>query len=389
MQSRYRPKERNGAPARFLREPLGGGPARRLAEARENAASSFVGVTTDGAPVPGLFPLSGPGPAFALDGLARAGHAWLTGLTPQQREATRFAVDAPEWRLWCNIHPFLVRHGVPLETLDGQGREAGLALAGQALSPAGFQTVRDVMRLNETVRELTGKDDEYGEWLYWLSLFGEPSAREPWGFQLDGHHLNLNVMAVGGQLVLTPTFLGSEPVEADAGAYAGTRVFAQEEALGLALMRALPAALQRRATVADELPGDVLGTAFRDNLVLGYAGVRYADMPAGAQALARRLVAVYTGRAREPHASAWQVQVEAHLGETWFAWAGGTGEADAFYYRLHSPVILIEFDHQDGLALESDGPSRHHIHTLVRTPNGNDYGADLLRQHRERVPHPH
>jgi hypothetical protein len=24
---------------------------------------------------------------------------------------------------------------------------------------------------------------------------------------------------------------------------------------------------------------------------------------------------------------------------------------------------------------------RTHIHTVVRTPNGNDYGKDLLRQH--------
>ena len=26
-------------------------------------------------------------------------------------------------------------------------------------------------------------------------------------------------------------------------------------------------------------------------------------------------------------------------------------------------------------------PIRQHIHAVVRTPNGNDYGKDLLRQH--------
>lgn len=26
-------------------------------------------------------------------------------------------------------------------------------------------------------------------------------------------------------------------------------------------------------------------------------------------------------------------------------------------------------------------PTRDHIHVVVRTPNGNDYGKDLLRQH--------
>lgn len=62
-----------------------------------------------------------------------------------------------------------------------------------------------------------------------------------------------------------------------------------------------------------------------------------------------------------------------------------TGSDDVFYYRIHSPVIFIEFDHQGPVALP--GPRnvaiRDHIHSVVRTPNGNDYGKDLLRQHYE------
>ena len=72
-----------------------------------------------------------------------------------------------------------------------------------------------------------------------------------------------------------------------------------------------------------------------------------------------------------------------HLGETYFAWMGGYDDDSVFYYRVHSPVLLIEFDHQAGIALDNDEPSRNHIHTVVRTPNGNDYGKDLLRQHYE------
>jgi len=29
------------------------------------------------------------------------------------------------------------------------------------------------------------------------------------------------------------------------------------------------------------------------------------------------------------------------------------------------------------------GPVKTHIHTVVRTPNGNDYGKDLLKEHLE------
>ena len=52
-----------------------------------------------------------------------------------------------------------------------------------------------------------------------------------------------------------------------------------------------------------------------------------------------------------------------------------------------SPVILIEFDQVAGIAYDNDAPSRDHIHTVVRTPNGNDYGRDLLRQHYSRHDH--
>jgi hypothetical protein len=87
----------------------------------------------------------------------------------------------------------------------------------------------------------------------------------------------------------------------------------------------------------------------------------------------------------EGHAAVRLAEVEAHLAETYFYWIGEVGPEAAFYYRIHSPVILIEFDHQGPVALRGDRQvaNRDHIHTVVRTPNGNDYGKDLLRQHYE------
>jgi hypothetical protein len=57
------------------------------------------------------------------------------------------------------------------------------------------------MKLNEHALEITGKPEEYGEWFYWVSVFGTPSASEPWGWQIDGHHLNVNCFVLGDQLV--------------------------------------------------------------------------------------------------------------------------------------------------------------------------------------------
>ena len=68
---------------------------------------------------------------------------------------------------------------------------------------------------------------------------------------------------------------------------------------------------------------------------------------------------------------------------------GDTRPGGVFYYRIHSPVVLIEFDHQPGIVYANNEPTRDHIHTVVRTPNGNDYGKDLLRQHYVLHPHSH
>jgi hypothetical protein len=63
------------------------------------------------------------------------------------------------------------------------------------------------------------------------------------------------------------------------------------------------------------------------------------------------------------------------------------GEESAFYYRIQSPVVMIEFDHHKGVVLNNLEPEKFHVHTIVRTPNGNDYGMDLLRLHYETAPH--
>jgi hypothetical protein len=79
--------------------------------------------------------------------------------------------------------------------------------------------------------------------------------------------------------------------------------------------------------------------------------------------------------------------VEEHFSNTYFCWIGGQENNQPFYYRIQSPVTLIEFDHHAGVFLDNSEPQDFHVHTLVRTPNGNDYGIDLIRQHYENSPH--
>jgi Protein of unknown function (DUF3500) len=350
-------------------------------------AEPFKGLTLDGTLLPDLFPVQKTG--IATTPITDAARAFLTSLSDGQRARALFPLESDAWRRWSNIHPFLMRHGVSLDEMSPAQREAALALVRESLSAQGFQTARDVMRLNELVLAITGSHAEYGEWLYWMSVMGTPSADGPWGWQIDGHHLIVNCFVLGDQIVMTPMFLGSEPVAADEGPYAGTRVFQAEEQGGLAIMRALTPEQRRRATIGAELPGELFTAAFRDNLELKYEGIRGDVLSSGQQRLLLDVLETYIGRIRPRHAAVRLDEVKQHFAETHFAWMGGADEESVFYYRIHSPVILIEFDHQRGIAFDNDAPSRHHIHTVVRTPNGNDYGRDLLRQHHARFDHTH
>jgi uncharacterized protein DUF3500 len=347
----------------------------------------FRGIATERGIVPGLFAREPTG--ISLASLTEAARSFLAALTPQQRKAACFAIEDEAWRRWSNIHPWLMRHGVCLADLDGSQRERALALLQASMSAAGYRSARDIMRLNEHMLEVTGKADEYSEWFYWISIFGTPSSDEPWGWQIDGHHLNLNCFVLGDQLVLTPGFMGSEPVLARSDKYAGTRVFAAEEEQGLALMHSLSADERACATIGKDLPRELLTASFNDNCGIEPAGIRYGDLPAEGRERLEALLATYTGRIRPGHAEVRYREVKRHLADTHFAWIGACDDASPFYYRIFSPVILVEFDHVAGIVYDNDTPSRDHIHTVVRTPNGNDYGKDLLRQHYAQHDHSH
>ena len=380
-----RVRPRTIASGRSFPSPISEFHAAHVRHAEELLAEPFRGVSSDGAIEPGLFPIRSTG--VSTRPIQDAAAAFLASLDDAQRARASFPIDSDAWRRWSNISPFLMRHGVDLETLGPAQREKGLALLAATLSERGYQTARDVMRLNETISEITGRAEEYGEWVYWLSMMAEPSATEPWGWQVDGHHLIINCFVLGDQVVMTPTFMGSEPCEAREGVFRGTRVFADEEADGLAFMRSLTPEQQQQATLGHTLPGELFTGAFRDNFELRYEGLPYRDLSREQRERLLGLAEVYVGRMRPDHAAVKLAEVRAHLDRTYFAWIGACDEDAAFYYRIHSPVLLIEFDHQRGVAMDNDEPSRNHIHTVVRTPNGNDYGKDLLRQHHERFHH--
>ena len=351
----------------------------RLERGRAALSQPFRGITTDGNVVPGLFPLEKAGPSTRP--LVDAARDLLAALSPENRKNISFSIDSNEWRSWHNAHPFLFRHGICLNELNDEVRTKAMALARASLSPRGFESVRNAMKLREHLFELTGRHEEHGEWYYFFSLFGEPSETAPWGWQIDGHHLIVNCFVAGKQIVVTPHFLGGEPVLAESGKYSGTRILASEEAAGHAVMTALTPQQQAKARISAQLPRELFSILHWDNHVMPYEGLRYEEMTAKQMGLMKDLLELHVGHIRQEHAEARLADILQYSPETYFSWIGECDEESPFYYRVQNPVILIEFVHQPGVAFDNPEASRNHAHSLVRTPNGNDYGRALLRQY--------
>ena len=359
---------------------------RRMSEKyeKEGLAEPFRGITTNREVLPGLFEISPTG--VSTEGIRNAAQKFVASLNNVQLAKTMFPVDDVQWRKWMNQH-FYVRDGISMQEMTESQRELAFGMMRVSLSTRGFELTRNIMRLNETLAELAKDPVFLGEWLYFVAIFGRPSATEPWGWQFSGHHAIINFFVLGDQVVMTPLFIGSEPVRATSGKYKGVVVLQEEQKEGLQMVRALPSAAQKKAILSFSKNGNNnLTEAFKDNVVLDYAGVQAKDLDSAAQKKLRDLAGLYVSNMNDGHAKVKMSEVEKHIENTWFAWIGGTQDDSAFYYRIQSPVVLVEFDHQRpanlaGFAKDPNVPTQQHIHCVVRTPNGNDYGKDLLRQH--------
>ncbi len=348
-------------------------------------AEPFVGLRTKDGIQPGLFPIRATG--VSTQPMREAATTFLATLTTPQKLRSQFGIGDSEWRRWYNVdNGIYARQGISLKEMTSDQRAAAFQLMRSSLSARGFALTESIRKTDQTLRELNDNIAFLDEELYYFTLMGEPSATEPWGWQIDGHHLVINYFVLGDQVVMTPTFLGAEPALAKSGKYAGNAVLQEEQDRGLALMQSLDTVQRRFATLdARKVDDTVKAAADQDNLVLDYAGVPANTLTAVQKKQLLDLVALYVGNMDEGHAKVRMEDVAAHIDNTWFAWVGGVAANSVFYYRIHSPVILIEFDHQRPVGTRTadtpNTPTRDHIHIIIRTPNGNDYGKDLLGQH--------
>jgi hypothetical protein len=306
----------------------------------------------------------------------RSARDLVAALRPAQRTALvqPFAgEERTDWSYFPGRRP-----GVALKELQPPERAAAFALLRSALSAQGMKRTEGVIVLEGVLRDLSafgGRDPD----LYYLTLFGEPSADRPWAFRFEGHHLSLHFSSATGRLVSsTPAFFGAEPAKVPSGPHAGLRVLGDQEDAARRLLESLDPTQRRAAIVASSAPGDIILRPGRKD-VPDPEGLPASQMTDAQRKLLMELVAIYTGNLREDLARAQTEKIEkAGVAGIRFAWAGETKPGGVFYYRVQGPTFVLEYD-----VTQRDAD---HVHSVYRDLE-NDFGNDALRRHYAESPH--
>jgi hypothetical protein len=368
--------------------------------------------------------------------MARAANEFVSSLTADQRTKAVHPLSSEEWTRWNFIPASMFpRNGISFKELNQTQRQRAHDLMKASLSQTGYRTAASVMQLENVLREIEGPsatagappaapaappapagappaDPAAGERgaarggggqrggrggrggdgggapiirdpeLYYLTVFGDPSAKGAWGWRLEGHHVSLRFAVDNGKLLVssTPQFLGSNPAEVPYGygPHTGLRVLAAQEDAARTLVLALDAKRQAIAIVAPNPRGFASGTTVKFDPQTP-VGLPMSQMTPAQRDMLMKLIDTYASIMPADIAAARLAKIKAAgSGTIMFAWSGSTEKGHQYQYQVQGPTFLIEHNNT-----QNNG---NHIHAVWRDFNG-DFGRDVLAEHMAAVPH--
>jgi Protein of unknown function (DUF3500) len=339
----------------------------------------------------------------ATSRIVSAANAFVSTLDEKQRQSVLFAFDDQQQRQrWSNLPtPLVPRAGISLKDMTPAQRSAAMTLVSSALSPRGFEKVQQIMDGDEVNKTRAGNGPPigrgrggpppdgngdgrsagrggngplFGKDLYYISILGTPSEKNPWMLQFGGHHLALNITIAGERGILTPTLTGAQPALYTLNGKT-VRPLGQESDKALVLLNALDEDRRKQAILNYRVADLVLGPG-QDGKTIQPEGLKASNMNEKQRAMLIDVIAEWAGIVHENAAAARMAELKADLSDTWFAWSGPTTAAPGTnitaYYRIQGPHLVIEYSPQ-----ELGGDPALHVHTMYRDPT-NDYGSKLV-----------
>lgn len=297
-------------------------------------------------------------------------NGFLSSLDEGQRSKVMFEFnDAAQRVKWSNLPTTMVkRAGLKMGELSAPQKKAAMDLLATALSKRGYEKVLAIVEGDETLNTSSqGRGSPmFGRDLFYISILGKPSAKDPWMLQFGGHHLALNITIVGSEGILTPSLTAAQPAKYTVDGKT-VRPLGAENDKAFALINALDEGQRKQAILNYKVADLVLGPG-QDGKTIQPEGLKCSAMNASQQAMLLDLAGEWAGIVNEQAAAGRMAEIKANLAATWFAWSGPTTNGTPAYYRIQGPTLVIEYAPQP-----LGGDPTMHIHTIYRDPT-NDYG---------------
>ena len=328
-----------------------------------------------------LAPTGGARETTTAKEMRDAAAAFLATLDAGQKTAATFDFKSEERENW--FFTPVPRKGLAYFSMTDAQRAAAVKLLKTGLSARGFEKVEGIRGLESVLYEIEGDAGKKPDWdgkphrfpdRYLVTVFGTPSATEPWGWRFEGHHISQNWTVVSGSAIASsPQFFGSNPAEVRTGPKTGTRVLAAEEDLARTLLQSLDEAQRKAAIVNAEAPKDLLTTNAHKIDRLADDGVKYGTLTSGQQQALWKLIEEYAF-AQAPALGQGRIAAikKGGVDGVTFAWMGVPDKGGPHYYRVQGASFLIEYDNTQN--------NNNHIHAVWRDFHG-DFGRDLLAEH--------
>ena len=333
--------------------------------------------------------------ATQISEISLKANLFLDSLNESQVNAAKIPFNSNERSQWTNL-PNIMMHpaGLLIKDMNQESRKAFHKLMRATLSSQGYSKITGVMLLDDLLQEIEMQDwqanKERNDFVktfskpmakafiltrdyenYSVAVFGEPNDPS-WGWRISGHHLAANFTLTDGKIAFTPTFLGSNPMEVQNGRYAGFMALANEGAKGIELMKSLNRAQLKKATTSNKVAKDIFEGVGRRKSIQKYEGIKATDLTKKQNLLLENLITEFTNNAKNEAAVSQLNLIKDDWDKLWFSWHGPVDADSRFYYRIHGPRVLIEYNRVD----------ENHDHMIIRDPS-NDYGEDWLGKHYE------
>jgi len=305
---------------------------------------------------------------------ARAAQSFLKQLSPEQLKIAQLAYAAPERVDWHFI-PKPARKGMQVKLMNPAQREASFLLLRSVVSQLGYKKATTIMSMEKLLYELEGgkganiRDSER----YFFTVFGDPAGTEQWGLSIEGHHMSLNFVLQGDQVISsTPQVFAANPAtikNANASGFElGMRLLGREEQLAFDLVLSLSAEQKAAAIFDKTAPKEVRNAGIAQPPTDAPIGIPAGKLTADQQKQLRGLLEEYCAAMPDHVAQARIKELDAAgFDRIHFAWAGATESGIGHYYRIQGPTFLVEFVNTQP---DAAGNVANHIHCYWRDIRG-------------------